>query len=405
MANSEDYIVVQGAVQFLSPLHVASPEAIRYDFAKKKWIYGGKGGQPITGTQYQWLITAAEKQRTPVFPANGIRGRMRRCGAEVIKDKLKERGEKLSLEAYEVLQCGAPNGYPDSAIPKISEYRAALEHPYFGVFGGGPRMIRSSLRTDVMYPISEMTCSLGMIPQAFRQFATTEKYLTQVFSFSRNDDVLQMTDPMMFDVLKDPEKTIAEWHEVIGRVVEAEAQAEQAKEDAESGEKAAPKPKPVNYKQIRTWAGHEIVSPGTVFFFRASCLNPGEAQRGMFLKALEGFMNLQNLGGWVRNGYGRYRPLVMDLYDGDAVIPLFETGVDGRYKLLQNDTVDNYILALEEALEDVNAGEIEKFSTHIDGKARKKYLDQLARVRGQSAGKTEQTKGKKAKKTKRGSEK
>ncbi len=397
---SKDYLVVQGAIQFLSPLHVASPEAIRYDFSQKKWIYGPKGGQPITGTQYQWLITDTEKQRTPVFPANGIRGRMRRCGADIIKDKLKERGEKLSLEAYEVLQCGAPNGYPDSAIAKISEYRAALEHPYFGVFGGGPRMIRSNLRTDTMYPISKITCDLGMIPQPFRQFATQEKYLTQVFSFSRNDDVLQMTDPMMFDVLEDPEKTIAEWHEVIGRVVEAEAKAEEAKEE---GEKAAPKTKPVNYKQIRTWAGHEIVSPGTVFFFRASCLNPGEAQRGMFLKALEGFMNLQNLGGWVRNGYGRYRPLVMDMYDGDAVIPLFELGVNGKYRLMENDAVDNYLLALEESLEDVNAGEIEKFATHIDGKARKKYHDQLAHVR--AAGKTEPAKSKKAKKTKRRSKK
>jgi CRISPR type IV-associated protein Csf2 len=74
----------------------------------------GKGGLPLSGTiHYPLALSDAEIVNeelenphgrgvifVPVFPANDVRGRLRRRGAEEVFKLLASRGELLTLETY-----------------------------------------------------------------------------------------------------------------------------------------------------------------------------------------------------------------------------------------------------------------------------------------------------------------
>ena len=358
---------VTAILQTISPLHIASPESARVDVAKGR-ILRGAGNVPgtaaCTATQtHNILLTKGQiedgqhpSRSVPIIPSNSIRGRIRRSAAVVIKEHLLKRNEKLTLDAYHTLMSGSPNGYPDSVLPSVTEYLDASTHPFFGIFGGGPRMLPARLKTDTAYPINDVTLEGGIVPSATDEYAT-DVWNTQAVMFRRVDEALTMTDPQMLDLVEDVVNTVEDWRELTASVP-----AEAGSEDGEEKES--------NFRGVRTWTGHEIVRVGTCFYFQVSIESFDEALRGLFLKAIEGFFNLQNLGGWSRNGYGRYKMIEpkMTFYGEDQKIdsPFIKLNADGRYELdMDVDEVKSYILALYEALESVTAADIEKYCVFL----------------------------------------
>jgi CRISPR type IV-associated protein Csf2 len=356
-----------------SPLHIASPGEARID-TKTGHIYRDSSQSPstaaCTATQTQSILLtdaqAEERKRVsddvPVIPANSIRGRIRRTGAKVIKDHLLKRNEKLTLEAYHTLMAGSPNGYPDSVLPSVGEYLKAATHPFFGVFGGGPRLLPSRLKTDTAYPINKTTLECGIVPSAMEEYST-HTWNTQAVMFRRVDDALTMTDPQLLEVVDDVVKNVEDWRELTSSISQ-EAEGQEAEENNSS------------FRGVRSWTGHEIVRVGTCFYFQASLDSYNEALRGLFLKAIEGFFNLQNLGGWSRNGYGQYNVIdpqisfsLMNEENQYHSTPFIKINADGQYQLDEDiDEVESYLLALEESLETVTAADIEKYCVFLKNK-------------------------------------
>lgn len=376
-------LTISAVLSLTSPLHIASPEDARVD-PKTGMISGGnaKTGTPCTRTQRHEILLQQQQQEeegrssrfVPIVPANSIRGRIRRQAAAIIKEHLLKRNEKLTLDAYHTLMAGSPNGYPDSALPSVDEFNQAAQHPFFGIFGGGPRMLPSRLKVDTAYPINEATIDTGIVPSMLESFSTN-LWNTQAVTFRRVDDALTLTDNQIFDIVDDVVEAVEEWRELTA-----------SQGNLEDEEQSNAK-----FQGIRSWTSHEIIKPGTTFHFNMSLNSFDEAQRGLMLRAAEGFFNLQNLGGWSRNGYGRYSVLdakISSIVEGQVVSgQLLKKTASGNYVLdRDNDDIDSYLLALDEALENVTAADIENYATFVSNKVEEKKKKALA-VRAEQAAK------------------
>ena len=101
---------------------------------------------------------ANRSPEVPVFRANDLRGRLRRFAADVIFGKLLKRDQKISLEAYHGMTCGAVTGRPTPDLDFALAIKSGI-HPFLGLFGGGPRMVRSSLQISPAWAITKPASS------------------------------------------------------------------------------------------------------------------------------------------------------------------------------------------------------------------------------------------------------
>ena len=259
----------------LSPMHITQPGSHRVDLNGK--TVSEKEGFPCPQTTKMWLssrpilsdlvegggseVTAGQRP-VPCIPANSIRGQLRRQAARSIMNGLVAKGEKLSIVAYNVLQCGAATGSPDSSPSTVEEAVLADGHPYFGLFGGGPRLIRSNLRVDTAMAITET--SLPYLRAGF-EGAVNSGQLTSVGWMRRNDDALQLAD---LDLQR---KVITEAHQALNDHQDA-ALAAKKPGDADGGGDSD--------KVLSRFNALEYVRPGVHFALRLD-LDGTEAQAGL----------------------------------------------------------------------------------------------------------------------------
>jgi len=74
---------------------------------------------------------ANRSPEVPVFRANDLRGRLRRFAADVIFGKLLKRDQKISLEAYHGMTCGAVTGQPTPGLDFDLAIKSGV-HPFLG---------------------------------------------------------------------------------------------------------------------------------------------------------------------------------------------------------------------------------------------------------------------------------
>ncbi len=386
-------IKVSAVLSLTSPLHIASPEEARVDPKNGNMFFGGSGvGTPCIRQQTHDVLIREEHQeeegrsskRVVIIPANSIRGRLRRIASSVVINHLSKRGEKLTLDAYHTLKAGSANGYPEGKEPTIEEFKKAEGHLFFGIFGGTPRMLPSRLKTDTAYHINDITINGGLVPSSCDLHKTKER-CTQVILCRRVDDALTLTDPHIFNVVDNSIESIDKWRKLV---------ASNGTGDLDDEEKSK-----TRFQGIRSWTAHEIVVPGTTFYFTATLNSYNEAQRGLFLKAIEGFCNLQNIGGQSRNGYGRYQILdakmtVLENFK-PASSSLLKKTVTGWELDRDNEDIDSYLLALDESLEDITAADIESFASYKDPVVAKKIENRKRKALEQAEKETKSQKGNK----------
>ncbi|MDA8377683.1 MAG: type IV CRISPR-associated protein Csf2 [Planctomycetia bacterium] len=274
-----------------SPLHIAAPGSMRFDPATGKTVYGGQSvGVPCTGIQREVLFNeAGEAKHFPVIAANNISGRLRRHAARIILEAIRLRGQKVSLAVYNVLQCGAVTGNPDGKDMTLGEYRQYRDDPYFGLFGGGPKMMRRCLEVENALPVhADTTANLGSMAHPHANRHAQGDHFTDVWGFRRNDDLRDLVN--IHQAAEVVESFEAEFN--------ARQQAILGEVDREKGSSKT---------SVKTYSALEFVRPGTLFDF--SILMKwaiSDAQAGLFLLTLDSLAETERLGGYGRNGFGRF---------------------------------------------------------------------------------------------------
>jgi len=369
---------INAILKTLSPLHIASPGDLRADPATGR-VVSDKTKTPMIGIQRMPVVnprfapeiaaaptsldlmddgpsmvdgiddsmtqTPAETEtaeraqdpviRVPVIAANNIAGHLRRHAASLVIDALRARGETVSLPVYSCLQSGAWTGRPGAEDMTYGEYIKASQHPYLGLFGGGPRMMRKGFRTrDALPALPWLRESLktDVVDGASSVADIPAWSLTKIAFFRRNDDLSDLVG------IQQAQSVVSNFEQVF------EAYEQSILADKAETQKAR--------TSTFTFSAIEFVIPGVSFDFGFD-LRDGltDAQVGLFLLALDRFTERDTLGGAVRNGFGR---VALDVVELDGT-PVFS---GGRLNRAIPD-VETFIAAWEEAAAKMTVAELD----------------------------------------------
>lgn len=349
----------------MSPLHITDPGDKRVDIDGND--VRGDAGFPCPRTTKMWLSNhpflsaiatdsedgaapSSSHSPVPCIPANSIRGQLRRQAAKAIMEALISRGEELSINAYNVLQCGAATGSPDGSGPTVAEAVEADAHPYFGLFGGGPRLIRSNLRVDTALAVT--AASLPYLRPEFGGAVNGGKLLSIGWR-RRNDDALMLSD------VDAQAKIIASFHETMNNYQDASMLSKAAKAVAKDGGDDGQEPASPVARGLGAFNAIEYVVPGTHFALRFD-VDGTEEQAGLLLAALLGFVKTNRLGSDGRRGFGRFCLQSVTITENGEQHPSTSrvtedtSSWDGRASEL--------VQAWEAAKQAISAGEIERFA-------------------------------------------
>jgi CRISPR type IV-associated protein Csf2 len=300
-----EIIEIQCVLTLNSPLHVADPAShyasvdSRYPVAASK---APQGFFPCTATQKMRIHSRDQDSlhkptQVPFIPANSIRGRLRRCAASIIFDVLRDRGEQLSIGAYHGMSCGAVTGQPAKGLP-FSYIQQARQHPFLGVFGGGPRLVPSAMTLGTAFPVVEETIQIGLVPDTLQSYSCgTSNNITDVFFARRIDDVTVFRGRFSDEqIIKDGANEILKWAELTSSIKDVD----------DDGNTTASR----NPLKLDSWSAYEVVLPGVTFSFslELNIDHVGTAGYGLLLLSLQNFVRGRGkyLGGLQRHQFGGY---------------------------------------------------------------------------------------------------
>lgn len=394
--------VLHGVLRTDSPLCIIAPGAARCTLDGK--IVSGKKGFPLTQVRVapfprKGSVTLDGEKGAdgdkwvyvPIIPANGLRGRLRRLAAREYYRALAERKEKLlSLRAYHVMQCGAATGRPDGADPRIDEVERARLDPYFGLFGGGPRLFRSYLRVDDGIALTDETNPYTFKAGGGAMFEVThyltDGWLKSIHMERRLDDVLSAADPAQLrEIIEDSDKVVSDYQDKAELERQRARAARAGTEEPDDGETDTAGAGENSDRGVMTFHGVETVRRGVNFALSFELGDGvGLAHLGLLLTTLQGLARAQNLGASTRLGYGRFTLSELSVVDLGADIetrtsvPVFRdmSKADGSYTFnLEIDLVSQALAAWDAARRDIATACIEKFAYEApkneDDKAKK----------------------------------
>ncbi|MEO8136793.1 MAG: type IV CRISPR-associated protein Csf2, partial [Betaproteobacteria bacterium] len=284
-------------------------------------------GAPASQAKTRVLDPATGRSFTdvPFISANSVRGQIRRYAAHLVLDAQLAKGNLMRRELVLNLLRGATSRTSGGGTPTMEQMMAARRHVFAGVFGGGPNMLPSNLaiRGDLLPLIPETRALLpGFLAQSIADWPVyvptspsetpkeypngqTYRILGEHLLTGRDD----MLTPEVQDYLEDP---IGDFDAHISNVTaaavakkESKAAAKAAKE-SKSGEHAAV----TKAESLKIFGTVECIIPGTRLVFDSMMKDPTEAQLGLYLLALESFVNYGSLGGMSSRGFGRFAPVL-----------------------------------------------------------------------------------------------
>lgn len=296
-----------------TPLHIASPGSLRFLPESGEITYNKETGIPCTAIQRLPFASENGTERLPIIAANNIAGRLRRHGAGLTVEILHKKNQKISLEAYSAIMCGAVTGSPDSQTPTYQEYKLTSHHPFLGLFGGGPRMLRRAFRANNAQPINALTSNLKLLKHPRESLYTQDKMrLTHAWAFRRLDDLAQLSNVDL------QEQSIENYEkEIQARQIKILEEKTKSKSGEASGRTTT-----------LTYSALEFVIPGIHFGLTFELDIKTLAQMGLFLLALDQFAAKERLGGYTRNEFGQFSLNDVVLMDESGIIAedLFNNG-------------------------------------------------------------------------------
>lgn len=323
----------------------------------------------------------------PVIASNNLAGRMRRHAAKHVLEAIKAKGQKVSLHAYSILMTGASTGRPDSDNLTYAEHVQSRSDPYFGLFGGGPKMFRRNMIVHPTLPITKETTKLKgsmahpLASDNMQAGIRGEGDYTLVHGFRHLDDLNSLANVELASAtIENFENALLNRQSKIltdKSVRAAKANGEEADGESDGRNSAA------------TYSSIEFVVPGVIWDMTMELNVKTQAQVGLFLETLDSFAANERLGGYVRNGFGVFEMLnvVMENENSEPV-QIFQNGRLNRAE----DTVAVALDAWQAAAKLIDVESIEKLLYVVsddDRKAKataKKTKKAVAALEAEAAG-------------------
>lgn len=367
---------IEGKIKLKTALHCATPDDYHVNAAG--YVTAGKappGTGGVIATMQMPIIADGLRHTIPYFPANDVRGRLRRKSAKIMLDALTKQGP-VSVELYAGLSAGAVSASPEGSEITVEEVLRAKGNVYMGIFGGGTRMLRSAYRVQDIVPVIGSTVKAGMVPERIanptgaksivptvrgkaaegeegeqsRAEITGIHQISHVYRAIRIDDVARvMRVDELETYLADAEKEVTQYQ---SKVLEGRKAKKDSKETGEEVKKA----------DIGNMMAFQGIAPGVDMYFRLDFADDlTEGQIGMLIQSLCDLVNEQALGGWVRTGLGQYDASELELcIDGEAR-KLFTVAGDGSYEI--SETLKPYIDQMRTELSALTAADMMEFFT------------------------------------------
>lgn len=322
----------------------------------------------------------------PLVPSNSIRGRLHRASLAILTEALISRGEFISREAYQMLSNGGLVGGGAGNILSVGEILAARKHVHFGLWGGGPRLMPSSVVTCDLLPVCAETLASGRVPDSFKDFApmiqvtigegdrqTTERQIAPAWRllskriFKRNDDMMTLNSQALtrLGVLgEDAEQQIAEYQaEQVGKREDRKS-AKESTEGMDVRTLSDDMKASLKKTDITNFLTMEVVSPGTVWpvDLRLNATST-PAQIALFARSVEHFANEQRIGSFGRWGFGQFRAHLTVTKEGEVIGTIRFNESTGNHELVFSDP--SFDEALQADLRAVTGAEINTWAKAV----------------------------------------
>jgi CRISPR type IV-associated protein Csf2 len=355
---------IEGVLRLTSPMHCAAI------------------GEPGS-THKQNVITPNGTQRMPYFPANDLRGRLRRAAADIVLDHITSTRGKVDVNFYAALKAGAITTSPESDMT-IEEALRGRDNVYMGLFGGGTRLLRSRFCANDLMPVVQDTISAGIVPAAFESYAPqgrtaegkigplTGYHLAETRTSFRVDDVARVMEPgKMESYVSDAVQSVARKQ---AEILSGRADRKADKASLKAGELVATEVS--GKKDLGNMMEIEYISRGTPLHCLIDLQNDTtDAHVGLMLLALQTMVRKQDLGGWIRAGFGRYDANLILTRNGQAY-QVFADEKNGAEATLTGELHATFCKAAMDAIQTLSVESMMEFFTpraaDKDEKAEKK---------------------------------
>lgn len=319
----------------------------------------------------------------PLVPSNSIRGRLHRASMGILIDALMARGEFISRDTYQLLSNGGMIGGKDAGELTVGEFVRARRNLHFGLWGGGPRLLPSTVVTCDLLPVCAETLTFGKVNERYRDFAPTvvrstgsgdalagESAVASAWSlidrrmFKRNDDLLRLNaeSAKRLDVLgPDSANVVAQYQAEQLAARETRKAAKVATEGVDKRLLSDDDKADLKKSDLTNFLTMEVVIPGTVWpldlRLHSSCT---PAQIALFARSVQAFCNDDRIGSFGRLGFGQFRGWVEIAKDGEPIGRIAWDAASSRHELVFEDSGFEDQLAAELAA--VTAAELDEFT-------------------------------------------
>lgn len=331
---------IQVTLTNLSPLFSSAPavSSISLDGT----INPAGGGFPLSRTRTMKMIAQSMDGETklvyvPIIPSNTMRNLLRRSMLKNVLEPALAGSVQLSVGAYAAIYSGNATGNPDGKPSSFDETVENRNHPFLGLFGGGPRMLEGRLQVDSLYPIHSN--STAVIGDGFESDLISGN-ITEIVWTRRVDPLTKITDTDDIEIIKGGAGAVNEW--INAWFINAAEKKKASKTDATDIDKVA--------RGLNAFNAHEVVVPGVRWVWRITVDRPNDAQVGLILTALSQMDKLRIAGGHSK-GYGRF-----------AISSIQVDGKDVWTQGTLNDDVAHYSDALAESLDGMTTDQFERFA-------------------------------------------
>jgi len=316
---SKTNIMIRGVVTTTAMTHQSSPDGKGSQMKTKVLNNGPLVQTPrLTENIKTKMVSDGMLIQVPYLTANSVRGLIRRAAADVVLEALeknvKANGETISKDVYLSIVRGA---YARTAIspqgPTFIQAKAASDHVFAGLFGGGSLMHESRFRLERdLFPV--LISTLGVLPVELHHHALNinPKDLLDSSLMAPRDDFEKIPSR---EVVTDLENAYMEHMATKLLQKSNAAQATDTNASLEGETKSDGKTK----DDLNGFTQTECIIPGVPLCFCADIPGITQAQAGMVIKAIHGWVNRNALGGGSQRGRGAFIPQLA-LYENGELI-------------------------------------------------------------------------------------
>lgn len=381
---------IEGTITLTSHMTIADAlnTNLRFDYDRGLPTYD-KVGLPLTSTVQKGLLLPGNERpvRVPYIPSNNLRGRLRRfCATEFLQAVVaNDRG--VTVDTFDGMNAGNFRGQPDNTEPTLEELIESANHTFMGLFGGGPRTLRSRLITSDADPICLETIDSGIVPSRYAPgFQGDPKNMLEYSFMTRRDDTSSFANPKIMDLVQNPiDSILSRDDELSAARVKRKAGKVAMKAATDAKERAQlANSQDVKKTDLANMVGYQSARSGLSFYFRLGfAQTPTDAQIGLITSGLHALFVDNNFGIRRTKGMGAYIGQANLVLDDRVAGPLIQRTsdtddqMDPTYEL--TDLASPYINAKDEVLDETDADDIERFFVY------KKPATKRAKTKGAAA--------------------